>query len=522
MATSVSCDVNLPQLFLEGGLLLTEEAYVKLLEDNIPLDRVREYLSAHDASSGPLVTKDAYEDFFYPLTEPQEGHEEPPLPVPETPCVSAKPRERPEPRTSVKVKHIPAKDVDPDIKILKDVSGKDDSEGSLDDFLSLFRDRYRKISRIFKEHADLRDFIPIKNAKTQELKSAVKIVGLVQEKSTTKNGNIILELEDMSGSIKVLVSTGKERLIERAKYIMRDEVIGIIGVLGDDIVFANDVQFPDISVGRPRNQAPCDINAIFTSDIHVGSNEFAEKSFLRFIKWLRLEMGSEKQQELAAKVKYVVVTGDVVDGIGIYPNQDKELTIKDIYQQYEETAKLFSYFPDWIEIIVSPGNHDATRSGNPQLPIPKQFAYGLYENSAVHMISNPSYFSLHDVRCLTYHGDSIFDFLSQIPGFEYTDCVAPMTEMLRKRHLAPLYGMGTQIIPEQHDFLCIEEPPDIFHTGHTHMYGSGTYRNITLINGGGWQAQTEYQKLRNITPDVGRVPIINLQSHKMVVMNFGD
>jgi DNA polymerase II small subunit len=320
----------------------------------------------------------------------------------------------------------------------------------------------------------------------------------------------------------VLISASKDRLAERAKYIMRDEVIGVIGALGEDIIFANDFQFPDVSVGRPPNRAPYDINAIFTSDVHVGSNEFAEKSFLRFLKWLRLEMGSQKQQEMASKVKYLVITGDLVDGIGIYPNQDKELAIKDIYQQYDETARLLSYLPDWIEVIISPGNHDATRSGNPQMPIPKKFAYSLYENSAVHMVSNPSYFSLHDVRCLVYHGDSIFDFLSQMPGFEYTDSVAPMTEMLRKRHLAPLYGLGTQIVPEQKDYLCIDEVPDIFHTGHTHMYGNGAYRGITLINGGGWQAQTEYQKLRNIDPDVGRVPIVNLQSHKLTVMNFGD
>ena len=521
MATPASCSFNLPRLFLEKGLILTEEAYVKFLEDNIPESRISEFVDSLVDLEGALITKDLYEDYFYPLIEGQA--EDPPADEGTVPEQDAAPPEpRPLPRKSLKVKVIPAKDVEPDIKILKDISGKGDCEGSFDDFLTLFKDRYRRLSRIFKEHADLRDYIPIKNAKTQELKSTVKIVGIVQEKSVTKNGNYILELEDLSGSVKVLISTNKDRIAERAKHIIRDEVIGVIGSLGEDIIFANDFQFPDVSVGRPPNRSPYDINAIFTSDVHVGSNEFAEKSFLRFIKWLRLEMGSQKQQELASKVKYLVITGDLVDGIGIYPNQDKELTIKDIYKQYEETARLLSYLPDWIEVIISPGNHDATRSGNPQMPIPKQFAYSLYENSAIHLVSNPSFFSLHDVRCLVYHGDSIFDFLSQMPGFEYTDSVAPMIEMLRKRHLAPLYGLGTQIIPEQKDYLCIDELPDIFHTGHTHMYGSGSYRGITLINGGGWQSQTEYQKLRNIDPDVGRVPIVNLQSHKMTVMNFGD
>ena len=91
--------------------------------------------------------------------------------------------------------------------------------------------------------------------------------------------------------------------------------------------------------------------------------------------------------------------------------------------------------------------------------------------SNVHMLSNPSFYSLHDVKCLTYHGDSMFDFFSQIPGFTLDSPIEPMTEMLRKRHLAPNYGLGTQIIPEPTDFLCIDEAPDIFHTGHTHING---------------------------------------------------
>ena len=34
---------------------------------------------------------------------------------------------------------------------------------------------------------------------------------------------------------------------------------------------------------------------------------------------------------LAKTVKYLVLSGDCVDGVGIYPGQDKELAIPDLY-----------------------------------------------------------------------------------------------------------------------------------------------------------------------------------------------
>ena len=70
----------------------------------------------------------------------------------------------------------------------------------------------------------------------------------------------------------------------------------------------------------------------FTSDIHVGSKLFLEKQFVKFIEWLNGNVDTRK--DIAEKIKYLVISGDLVDGIGVYPNQDKELSISDIYKQY--------------------------------------------------------------------------------------------------------------------------------------------------------------------------------------------
>ena len=56
----------------------------------------------------------------------------------------------------------------------------------------------------------------------------------------------------------------------------------------------------------------------------------------------------------------------MVDGIGIYPNQERELVVKDIYKQYEMLDDFIEAIPDYMEVIIGPGNHDAVRRGEPQ------------------------------------------------------------------------------------------------------------------------------------------------------------
>jgi len=50
-------------------------------------------------------------------------------------------------------------------------------------------------------------------------------------------------------------------------------------------------------------------------------------------------------------VKYILVAGDIVDGIGIYPNQEKELVVKDVYKQYEMFDDLFQSFPITLKLL---------------------------------------------------------------------------------------------------------------------------------------------------------------------------
>ena len=95
-----------------------------------------------------------------------------------------------------------------------------------------------------------------------------------------------------------------------------------------------------------------------------------------------------------------------------------------------------------------------------------------------------------------------------------------MKEMLKRRHLAPIYGGRTNLAPEVNDHLVIETIPDIFVTGHVHGTGVERYRGTTLINASSWQDQTNYQRSMNFVPDPAKVPIVNLRDMSIKLMDF--
>ena len=129
-------------------------------------------------------------------------------------------------------------------------------------------------------------------------------------------------------------------------------------------------------------------------------------------------------------------------------------------------------------------------------------------------LGNPSLISTHNVNTLIYHGESIHDMNMLIHDLDINKPIDTMKEFLICRHLAPIYGEKTQIAPTEKDWLIIDKIPDIFHTGHVHINGSGKYNSVTLINSGCFQAQTDFMRSFGIEPTPGIVPIIELDTLK--------
>ena len=74
---------------------------------------------------------------------------------------------------------------------------------------------------------------------------------------------------------------------------------------------------PDIPSTKEFKKAEDEAYVVFTADLHVGSDVFYKDDFLKFVDWINGNTGSVKQKEIAKKVKYLFIVGDLVDGVGI-------------------------------------------------------------------------------------------------------------------------------------------------------------------------------------------------------------
>jgi len=142
-----------------------------------------------------------------------------------------------------------------------------------------------------------------------------------------------------------------------------------------------------------------------------------------FIRWMNQDLGPKPSRDLASQVKYLVIAGDLVEGIGIFPDQLDELTISTQKAQYEEAARLLDKLPDHIETIIIPGNHDAVRRSLPQPAIPESHAPGLYANPRIHMAPNPISLTLNGVKIFVAHGSALSDILGSTPGHDFRNPV---------------------------------------------------------------------------------------------------
>src|SRR3989339_1381987 len=144
------------------------------------------------------------------------------------------------------------------------------------DFVSCFNGRYKSIEKIIANRPEMQNITSISRVRAKKDRETVSIVGLVQSKQLTKNGNINVSVEDPTGIINVLVNKNKPELFSLAKDIVCDEVIGVSGVNGDRIIFSNKIFWPEVPY-RELKKAPKPGYALFLSDMHVGSNKFLGK-----------------------------------------------------------------------------------------------------------------------------------------------------------------------------------------------------------------------------------------------------
>lgn len=393
---------------------------------------------------------------------------------------------------------------------LPDVSFK----ASAEDFRGYFVSRYQKIKKIISLSSSMRGTTDIRTLKTPGFDSReVKIVGMVSETSKTKNGHKKLLVEDLDDYIDVIIMKGRKSFDE---VILEDEVIGIVGSLsarsGNYVIFANEIIRPDIPfrvIDEERGD-PVYVGSI--SDIHVGSKTFRKSDLQGMLRWIK---SSDKGAE---NLRYMILSGDVVDGIGVYPGQDQDLEIMEPMEQYLKLSEFVNEIPEDISVFIMPGNHDIVRLAEPQPILPEELKP--HFNSNVVFLPNPYNLVLENKNVLIYHGMSLNDMVELIPGMNFSTIGKAVEELLRRRHLAPKYGGKTPLIPSSNDYHVIETVPDIFVTGHVHSHAIGNYKGTRYVNSSTWQSQTDYQKMMNFSPVPSMFTMFDLKSRSTLIKDF--
>ena len=415
-----------------------------------------------------------------------------------------------------------AKDIDSEIEVHFDITGNSVTEGKLSDIKSFFNSRLTQIRNLMIEGRAL-PRRPISNAEAYRNRQRytsneyeITIVGLVSEPRWAKSGNLMFLLEDETTQIQCLLKppTGANPLHAALDGLMNDDVVGVSGFfIGDrtDLFIISNIHFPPLP-RRAKNTANIDesVSAAFLSDVHVGSKTFLEPQWEKMINWF-------KTDSLAKTIKYFVLSGDGVDGVGIYPGQDRHLAITDLFKQYGALANLLSDLPDWVDVIILPGNHDAVRPAEPQPALDPEVQQ---DYSDAVFVGNPCDFSLHGVRILSYHGKSIDDFVAGLRSVTYAKPEMAMRSMLERRHLAPSWGGKTPLSPEPEDSMVIGTIPDIFVTGHVHGQYVGDHKGTTIVHSSTWQDQTDYQRMLGFQPKPCILTVINLHTHASASIPF--
>jgi DNA polymerase II small subunit len=394
-------------------------------------------------------------------------------------------------------------------------------------FFKIFESRYKKTLKILSSRPESRQLRKIKNIKEFRNKSrfnsldkenggpqiidSVFVAGLIMLKKNRMN-DVELVIDDTTGSIPAVCRT--RDLISEASTLVLDQMLMLEispSKRNSNDFIVKDIIFPDIPEHVPSKSGTESYVALI-SDLHVGSKYFMEKEFKDFVSWL------SSDDDIVRKINFVCIAGDIVDGIGIYPNQDRELIDLNIKSQISYAADLLEKIPKRMHVFLIPGNHDPGRRALPQTALTNLRDFKSLENFSI--LGNPSFIELNRVKLLMFHGQSLDDVIATVPGLSYSKPVEAMKILLRSRHLSPIYGNRTPIAPESEDMLVIDDVPDVFHAGHVHITQVGRYKGTLIVNSGAWQRQTKFQQTMGINPTPGICILVNLATLQSFKRDF--
>ncbi|MFX1517565.1 MAG: metallophosphoesterase [Promethearchaeota archaeon] len=384
-------------------------------------------------------------------------------------------------------------------------------------FQQLFQNRFDQLSSILIENFDNSEPILKRKIEAEErfqVKSGV-LIGMVQDTRVLHTNKFVIQLEDPESEIITnCVMVQDSPSFPEYRDILRDTVIGISGVLPKNFREGNITAFWGRDIIRPGfsaktfNPTSGPHRILFIADLHFGSKYFSRAVFAKLIKFLNLHDLDPTHEELAKEIKTIIIAGDLVDGVGQFSNQKDHITTHSFQAQYEKLAEILKEIPSDIQIIIIPGEHDATQTALPQPAIDRHSSQALLSIPNLTSHGNPLRVSLEDINILVFHGQGNELFQKHFQDTQFNPATA-IKQLLEYRHLNPEYGSYNPIAPFKRDYLVIDEIPDVIVSGHMHQAYFEEYKGVKIIACGTFQRENERKTRLKGKVSLGIIPILD-------------
>ncbi len=105
-----------------------------------------------------------------------------------------------------------AKEIEGNFKVIHnlDVTGKSRTKGEIENFVNCFRNRFERLSKLIRQTRSEVPTVTLEEAK-KHVGERVRVPVLITEKRETKKGNLLFEIEDLTGAFKVVFSSSGKK-----------------------------------------------------------------------------------------------------------------------------------------------------------------------------------------------------------------------------------------------------------------------------------------------------------------------
>ncbi len=398
----------------------------------------------------------------------------------------------------------------PKMVIQQDIPEKTSDKPSIETFRVLFQDRYKQLSNILCNNIENSNLLLKRNLLPSEIPSNKNgiIIGMVQDTRVLHTNKFVIQLEDLQDEVITnCVMVQDSLLFPEYRDILRDSVIGIDGVLPKDFEGGIITAFWGKEIIRPSfspivfTPTSTSYKILFIADFHFGSTFFSRNIFSKLVDFLTLMELKPVEERIASDIDMIFMVGDLIEGVGRSTDQKDNLIHHSIQSQYSGLAKLLKRIPTDIELLIIPGEHDATQVAIPQPSIDQKLAKELLALPNLKSHGNPLKLALDSTSFLLFHGqsnESIFPHQLQSKSIDPT---VGIQHLLEYRHLCPEYGSTIPLALYNKDYLVINDIPDVFVTGHTHQAFYQEYKGVKIISCGSF--------LRNEESSLGILSILD-------------